>query len=353
MPSIVLFFAIISGLLSITLLADPLHETYDPQQNRVLTINGAADYPEIKPLLEEFHKAHPDISVNYTELSTRELFRKVATEQDPDIDIVMSSAMDLQIQLINDGLAQKFTSRETDSLPGWASWREEIYGYSYEPATISINRKYFEGLTIPKSRADLLSVIRKHPDRFSGKIGTFDITRVGVGYLLWAYDSQQTGSYGRILESFGAHHVRMFPSSSSMLSELASGQIGIAYNVLGSYSNSWALAHPDIEVILPNDYTTVLMRSLFIPKTAKNAADARTFINYLLSETGQKVLAEKSSLYPIREGLSDDGDLKSLRVSVRGPLRPIPLGLPLLVLNDKMKKQLLYEEWERALIEWE
>ncbi|MGB0204730.1 MAG: ABC transporter substrate-binding protein [Neptuniibacter sp.] len=348
-----LFMAIIAGFTASTLSADTLHETYSPTQNRVLTINGAADYPEVKPLLEEFHKQYPEITVNYTEYSTKDLFLEVSSKQGTSADIVMSSAMDLQIKLVNDGLAQKFTSSETKSLPAWASWRNEIYGYSYEPATISINKTYFKNTSIPKSRADLLSSIRKRPEVFTGKIGTFDITRVGVGYLLWAYDSQQTGSYGRILESFGAHQVRMFPSSASMLSELASGQIGIAYNVLGSYSNSWAQAHPDIEVILPNDYTTVLMRSLFIPKSAKNSADARTFINYLLSEDGQKTLAEKSSLYPIREGLAEDGDVKSLRVSVRGPLRPIPLGLPLLVLNDKMKKELLYDEWERALIEWE
>lgn len=346
------YIALIMSSSPIILRADQLHEAYVTSETRLLTIKGAVDYPELRPLLNRFQELHPNITVKYKEYSTRSLHEEVLANKD-NADVVMSSAMDLQIKLINDGFAQKFSSLETKSLPKWASWRNEIYGYAYEPATISINKTYFEGLTIPKNRADLLSVIRKHPDRFTGRIGTFDIIKVGVGYLLWAHDSQQTGSYGRVLESFGVHQVRMFPSSASMLAELASGQIGIAYNVLGSYANSWAQAHPDIVVILPEDYTTVLMRTIFIPKSAKNAIDAKKFSNYLLSDAGQKVLAQNSSLYPIREGLADDNDVKSLKVSVRGPLRPIPIGLPLLVLSDRMKQEFLYNEWERALIEWE
>ena len=112
-----------------------------------------------------------------------------------------------------------------------------------------------------------------------------------------------------------------------MLGALAAGEIMIAYNVLGSYAASWSEAHPDIVVVLPRDYTTVLMRSAFIPKNANNVANARRFLDYLLSEEGQQVLAEKSSfLSGTRRFGREMLRAKSLRVSAHGPLRPHCVG---------------------------
>lgn len=324
-----------------------------PSAETKLVISGAADYPEIKPILAAFSAKYPMIKVQYTEYSTRDLYLDAISNKSKGMDLILSSAMDLQIKLVNDGYAQPYRSSETAKLPTWARWRDEIFGYSYEPATIAVNKTFFGEDPIPQNRADMLEYIRRNAEITTGRLATFDIAKVGVGYLLWAHDSQQTGNYGRILESFGAHDARVFPSSASMLGALAAGEIMIAYNVLGSYAASWSKAHPDIVVVLPRDYTTVLMRSAFIPKNANNIANARRFLDYLLSEEGQQVLAEKSSFYPVREDLQGNVAAKSLRVSAHGPLRPIALGLPLLVLSDQMKRQLLLEEWERALIELE
>lgn len=337
--------------------ASPPDELEGPEfvmpETRSLRIDGAADYPEIRPILFAFEKRYPNIQVTFTEFGTRRLYHNFLENKRQRADLILSSAMDLQIKLVNDGYAQKHLSEQTQALPEWAKWRDEVFGYSYEPATIAINRKFFAGSPIPKNRADLLEFIRKRNPEILGRVATFDIRTVGVGYLLWAYDSLQTGSYGRLLESFGAHDVRLFPSSAKMLAALASGEIAVVYNVLGSYGNSWAKAHPNIQIVLPNDYTTVLMRSAFIPKEAKNPSDAKRFLDFLLSEEGQNVLARSSSFYPIREDLEGNITAKSLRVSAHGPLRPIALGLPLMVLSDQMKRQILLEEWERALLEWE
>jgi ABC-type Fe3+ transport system substrate-binding protein len=133
-----------------------------------------------------------------------------------------------------------------------------------------------------------------------------------------------------------------------MLQQLALGQIVIAYNVLGSYAHAWAGQYPVLNVIMPSDYTTVIMRSAFIPRAAENTLDAQRFLDFMLSLQGQQILADKSSLYPIREEVSGETGAQKLRLSNNSPLRPIPLGVSLLVLTDAMKRSLILEEWRSA-----
>lgn len=314
-----------------------------------LRIYGAADYPAIAPLFSQFQQRYPHVSIEYTEFNTRVLYQRFLTEQPRSPDLVLSSAMDLQIKLVNDGYAQTHQSRETEALPRWANWRNEIFGFTYEPAVIAINSDFMQGEALPRSRSELLSLIRSRGDQVRGKIGTFDIERVGVGYLTWAHDRQQSGSYGRMLESFGAHQARRFPSSASMLEALSRGEIVIAYNLLGSYALAWAKEYPVIEVVMPEDYTALVMRSAFIPKRAENLQDARLFLNHLLSLEGQQLLADHANLFPIRDDVTGEQSAHNLRRTTQSRFQPIPLGLSLLVHTDQAKRRLILDEWEAAM----
>lgn len=158
---------------------------------------------------------------------------------------------------MNDGFAQEFLSVEAPALPRWARWRNEIFGFTYEPAVLAINKRLLGDLPVPRSRAELLSLVRNNPGLFRGRIGTFDIEKVGAGYLTWAHDRQQSGSYGRMLEVFGSHQARRFPSSAAMLKALSNDELVVAYNLLGSYAQAWAEEHPEVLVINPEDYTTL------------------------------------------------------------------------------------------------
>ncbi|MBR9869351.1 MAG: ABC transporter substrate-binding protein [Oceanospirillales bacterium] len=342
--------AILLMIWNVQVYAETLYSLPAPEQPQSqLKIYGAADYPAIAPVLEQFQKKYPRISIHYTEFNTRVLYQRFLEEQPNSVDLVLSSAMDLQIKLVNDGYAQPHQSLETERLPRWANWRNEIFGFTYEPAVIAINSDLLKGESPPRSRSELLSFIRRKGDLVKGRIGTFDIERVGVGYLTWANDRQQSGSYGRLLESFGTHQARRFPSSSSMLKALASGEIVIAYNLLGSYALASAKQHTMIKVIMPEDYTALVMRSAFIPKRAKNLQNARLFLNYLLSLEGQQLLADRASLFPIRDDVTGEQTAHTLRNTTQSRFQPIPLGLSLLVHTDKAKRRLILDEWDAAM----
>ncbi|WP_299692464.1 ABC transporter substrate-binding protein [uncultured Vibrio sp.] len=357
-----------------------------------LLVRGAADIEEIRPLLVEFRRRNPDIELTYIEESTIDLYHNMLSGEYDSTDVIASSAMDLQVKLVNDGNAQPYLSLETQSLPSRAKWRNEIFAFTYEPAVIAYNHQLLE--TIAKepvselqTRADMLEFIRNYSDQMDGLIGTFDIDSVGVGYLLWSYDSQQTASYGRILESFGIHNAKLYSSSKAMLDALNKGKIAFAYNVLGTYANSVTRSNPHIKLLLPKDYTTAIMRTAFIKKDAPNPYAARRYIDFLLSINGQQILAESSSLSPIRTSVTSHSTGTSYSASnnhsaankrpaddhhlagnshvagnspikrselyfqqERGPIRSIPLGLRLLIMTDKLKREVLINEWKSALI---
>lgn len=348
---------ILLTLLTCLLCASPLRaETSyrvpaDEARPELLTVYGAADFPTIKPVLDAFTRRQPRIAVSYTEFNTQVLHTKLLRDAPFAPDLVMSSAIDLQFKLVNDGFAQPYYSEETALLPRWASWRDEIFGFTYEPAVLAINTRLLGAHPIPRTRAELLSLIRNDPERFRGRIGTFDIEQVGAGYLTWAHDRQQSGSYGRMLEVFGSHQTRRFPSSASMLEALSNDELVVAYNLLGSYAQAWAATHPEIHVVMPEDFTTLIMRTAFIPKYARHAHQAGLFLDFLLSEQGQRLLADQSHLYPVRESLEGYETGSSLRQLSDSRFRPIPLDLSLLVMMDKAKKQLILDEWETTMKE--
>ncbi|WP_417545456.1 extracellular solute-binding protein [Marinobacter sp.] len=315
----------------------------------LLQLYAAADFPVFEPVLAEFQKRHPDVAIRYSEFNTRVLYESYLERLPRSPDLILSSAMDLQIKLVNDGHARTHRSDETQALPMWAKWRNEIFGFTYEPVVIAINNKFLSEDQQPATRSELLDLIRQESDRLMGRIGTFDIENVGVGYLTWAHDRQQSGSYGRLLEAFGTNRARRFPSSSSMLRNVNGGEILIAYNVLGSYAKSWAELYPNVSVVMPDDYTALIMRSAFIPKRAPNPEIAHLFLDFLLSVDGQQLLADEADLFPIREEVVGELPAHSLNQQPDTRFQPIPLSLSLLMYTDQAKRRLIFEEWEAAM----
>ncbi|MFT2111428.1 ABC transporter substrate-binding protein [Marinomonas sp. 2405UD68-3] len=319
---------------------------FEPQLTElsVLDVYGAADYPEISPIINAFQRKYPTIKVIYTEWSTNSLYKAFVEEPQSRPDIMLSSAMDLQFKLVNDGNAISHTSAETERLPDWAKWRDQIFGFTFEPAVFAFNADVLGDQFVPHTRTQLVQFIQQNSQQLNNKIGNFDVEKTGIGYLVLGHDRLQTSSYFRLLEVLGKTNARSFTSSSAMLKALSTGELLLAYNINGSYANTWSGLHPNIKVVIPKDYTTVFMRSAFIPKQAKNTDDARRFMDFLLSDEGQSELSNKTSFNPLRQEVV--AEEKRVFIGNSSSLRPIPLDLSLLVFTDKMKREVILNEWE-------
>ncbi len=310
-----------------------------PQEiGSALKILSTTDADLFEPVIAEFLKTRPGMQVEYVVTSSTELM-KALSEENSAFDLAISSAMDLQTKLANDRFAIPHASTATAALPDWARWRQDLFAFTQEPAAIVLSRTAFEGLQLPKTREELIAALRQHPDRFRGRIGTYDLRHSGLGYLFATQDSRTSEIYWRLTEVMGALNTRLYRSSSTMIDDVASGKLAVAYNVLASYALSRG-DRDDFEVIFPADFTTVMMRTVLIPATAENPDDAEEFVDFLLRLAWQND-GKSSPLGPLFVDLQD---------SVNS-VRRIRLGPGLLIFLDAFKKRRFLTAWENAILQ--
>jgi len=306
---------------------------------RVLRVISTADVVLFAPVVDSFQDLNPDVTVIYTVVSSAEVPVAIAGE-DAAFDLAISSAMDLQMQLANDGWAQPFSSDVTQRLPDWARWNDRVFAFTQEPATLLLSRADFEGLPLPRTRQDLIAIMRDHADRFNGRIGTYDLRQSGLGYLFATQDGRSSETYWRLTEVMGALQTQLYCCSSEMIEDVASGRIAVAYNVLGSYAHARSDLADAIHVIAPDDFTTVMLRTALIPRTAAQPELAGMFIDHLISTVWNE--GGRGFSFP---GISPEA------MAVDASLRPIHMGPGLLVFLDRLKRQQFLAEWEAAVLQ--
>ncbi len=317
-----------------------------------LVIYSSTDLDRIESLIRAFQERFPGIAIDYHDLNTLDVYQRVISESDagaPTADLALSSAMDLQIKLVNDGYSAPYYSKETKALPGWANWRNEAFGFTYEPAVIIYNRALAPELKRVRTRFELAKTLSEQSLRLRNRVVTYDPEYSGLGYLFATQDAAQSEDFWYLARSLGDSGVQLMTSSASMINKVASGDALIAYNVLGSYALAQARENPDLAITIPQDYCLVMSRIAVITKATRNPQAAGQFIDFLLSREGQELIAGPASLYAIRNDISGEATAKKLQETANGPLIPIHLGPGLLVYLDRMKRKDFLSRWQRAM----
>jgi ABC-type Fe3+ transport system substrate-binding protein len=262
---------------------------------------------------------------------------------------IEGSALDLQIKLVNDGYAAAYKSTETDALPAWANWRNEAFGFTYEPAVMIFNKALAPQLAEVTTRFELARHLTDDVGTLKNRVVTYDPERSGLGFLFGTHDAIQSEDFWCLARSLGDMGVDLETSSAAMINKVASGEALIAYNVLGSYAKARARDNPDLAITLPRDYCLVMSRIAVIARTARNPGAAGLFIDFLLSRDGQELIAGPATLYSLRTDIQGELTAATLHRDAQGPLIPINLGPGLLVYLDRLKRQGFLERWRRAM----
>lgn len=315
-----------------------------------VVVYAATDKEIVQALIDDFEKRHPGIVVEYHDMHSTTLYQRVIDEaaDGGKADVVWSSAMDLQVKLVNDGYAQPHHSAETAALPAWAVWKNEAFGTTYEPAAIVYHKPAFRPEEVPDTHAALIELLEREPHRFRDRLTTYDPRQSGVGLLLHSQDAQSNPiAFWSLAKAFGNCGLHPYATSGSMLDAISNGWKLIGYNVLGSYALTRANNDPAIGVVLPRDYTLVLSRVAFITRQARHPQAARLWLDHLLSRHGQTVLARSAGLFAVREDVSTDNAM-GLRTQLGAAFRPIPIGSGLLAYLDQAKQREFLRQWEAA-----
>jgi two-component system sensor histidine kinase TctE len=320
------------------------------QPSSTLTIVGTTDEPLFRHFIEGFQREHADITVVYDETDTLPLFQGlVAGTLALDPDLIVSSAADLQMKLANDGYALAYDSPWLDALPTWARWRNEVFGFTFEPAVIVYNPALISAEDVPRTHLGLAELLETQTVRFAGKIATYDIGESGVGYLLAANDQFISSNFWRLASAFGRAKVRLSGSSPRILDAVDSGELALAYNVLGSYAFARRAESRNIQVVVPDDYVLVLTRSMLIPRSAPRADLGKAFVDFALSPAGQAIAAGPTALGALAGAFPDGFTSATISARGRGALQPIAIGPSLLVSLDQQRRDRFLATWREIV----
>ncbi|HTK00660.1 MAG TPA: extracellular solute-binding protein [Bordetella sp.] len=316
---------------------------------RLLVIAGTTDTPAAAPLIVAFQARQPDIAVEYREMGSRELYEATVSGKLQDADMLISSAADLQIRLANDGYAMRYDAPGADRLPPWAVWRDEVFGFAFEPAVIVYNPRRFTEATVPRSRQELLRLLETEREKLHGRVGTYDISRSSVGQVLAEEDEQVSSNFWGLTNALGQVGVRLSATTADILDAIERDELDIGYNVLGSYALARQAAGRGVGVIFPQDYVLVLPRSALIARHAPHPDLGRAFIDWLLSPAGQTEIANVSGLGPMVDDGGAGRNTDTVLTRTQGIVQPVVLGPALLVGLDRQRHARFVQNWTRLV----
>ena len=322
----------------------PMHE------GRVV-IYSTTDERLVGPLIRDFETLHPGLRVDYHDMNSGQIYKRFLAEQKTGgrADIVWSSAMDLQIKLVNDGHARVHRSAETAALPAWAIWLNEAFATTCEPIAIAYNKQQLAAADVPRSHAALARLLLDHPERFGNRLITYDPSRSGLGFMLHTQDQQANPVvFWSVAAAMGRAGVSQSASTGNMLDRIARGEVLLGYNILGSYALSRAVTDDAVGVILPSDYTLIMSRVAFIARSAPHPRAAGLWLDYLLSARGQRLLARQTGLFSVRDDVPANLSVAGLRQQLGSAFRPIALGTGLLTYLDRFKRDAFLRKWGDA-----
>ena len=317
-----------------------------------VVIYSALDTKAAGPLIKDFSALYPGIKVEYSDLNSTELYNRFIAEAasgQGSADVMWSSAMDLQVKLVDEGHALSYPSPEAPKLPAWAVYRNQAYGTTYEPAVFIYNKRLVPADEVPQDHAAFAKLIATKADKYKGKVTTYDIEKSGVGFMFVVQDTKYFPGMKELEQGFGASSYRVYGSTGNMLEKVSSGEHLLGYNVLGSYALVRAKKDPALGVVLPKDYTLVLSRVMFIGKQAKNPSAAKLWVDYILSQRGQKLIGGDVELFAIRNDVDAEYTAASLAKQLGPNIRPIPVSAEIVSYLDPKKRLDFLSDWKATL----
>jgi iron(III) transport system substrate-binding protein len=273
-----------------------------------LTIYSNTAEENWAPIFRDFQKKYPWVEkLSANDLDSDEVFQKVLSEQSTGsspVDMMVSNASTAWATFAErPDTLMDYESPELTELPDFAQLLPNVYAMSADPMTIAYNTALME--KAPTGIKSLADIAEADPGTYDGKITVRD-PESSFGFTVTRAFTEANPDGWSDLE-------RLLPmtkpetSSGTQLEKLVSGEY------LAGFFISGGPAFPVVEdsdglvdVVYPEDGTTVLPRGIGVASDAPHPATAKLFLDFVLSEEGQRAVAE-GGLSSYREGIEGPG----------------------------------------------
>jgi iron(III) transport system substrate-binding protein len=262
-----------------------------------LTIYAAIDADKLDTASKLFSARHPDIKINWVRDSTGIIHARLMAEKDnPRADVVFGMAATSMLTMDAEGMFLPYTPEGVERLdPKYRDKREPnhwvgIYGWA---GAICFNTIEAEkhGLPAPKSWMDLLDPV------YAGHVTMPNPASSGTGFLdvsawIQIFGEKEAWDYMDKLHNNIAAYTH---SGSKPCNQAASGEytVGVSWPYRGALLKEKGAP---IEVIVPVEGVGWEMQAVAIMNGTKNLDDARTFLNWSISDEAMQFYSETASV---------------------------------------------------------
>jgi len=269
---------------------------------------------EARKLLDLFAKRHPYLQTHLVRGSTFDLVRRVDREiaqgqVQADVLHVLDPAV--FVDLRRRGELHTYNPEAARAIP--AEFQDPGRWWAMRAVTICMayNTRRLNQADLPHTWPDLLD------PRWRGKVGLKDAQTGGSAYAQYYLLREEYGaSYWRAVRAL---QPRLYRSEDDTLQALMSGEIDLAGGILG-YSVYQAATRKGlpVEPILPKDGVPMIIGPLAILSRAPHPHAAMLFVDFSLSQEGQRAITEIIGCYSARADVAPPpgrpalGDLKLL-----------------------------------------
>jgi len=293
----------------------------DESRQRSIVLYSSADTELVKLVTDLFEK-DTGIKVRWTgdteQTKNTGLVQRILAEKDaPKADVWWSSEPFGTIRLAREGLFESYTSKKTeDSLPG--GWPSSLrapdnswYGFAQRARVIVYNSEKVRKSDVPRTVAGLTD------PRFKGRVGLarpqFGTTGGHMAAIAQIYGDEAFRAW---LKALAENRVRLYDGNMSVVRAVSTGELLVGLtdtdDVWAGQRNKWPVElayEPNdvasspmgtfkggkLEVMTLGAGPLLLPNTIALLKGSKNTKDAQRFIDFVLSEKVEKLLADSDS----------------------------------------------------------
>jgi iron(III) transport system substrate-binding protein len=251
-----------------------------------ITVYSAGPANLIDRLAKGFTKSS-GVNVGVFQGTTGQVMARIEAEaSNPVVDVLISASWDTAQDFARRGWLDAYTSPNAASVPaefksdGAVAQGISALGIAWNPSS---------GTPKPVDWADLSGAA------FKGLVTIPDPAQSGASFELVAALQARTGDW-RLFDALRANGAIVAGANAQALNPVLQGAKAAVFGAVDYISLDQKANGESIDVIFPVSGTVVAPRPMMILKSSKHAAEARKFIDYVLSPEGQ---AEVAGVYLI------------------------------------------------------
>ncbi len=314
-----IFIAIILGIFLLAacspggLTSDPGSGSGDPADDARLVIYSGRSEALLQPVLEAFSEAYPEIEISLKAGSNSELANAILEEQaNPQADVFITTEVFTAQALAMQGVFQPYQPEAAISFPtGYVSPDNLWVGLTMRARIIMYNTDLVSESEVPTSIDALTDEV------WRGQVATTSSTNgsmlAQIASMRQILGDEATEAWLRDLIN---NDTTFFGGHTDVRKAVGAGEF--ALGLVNHYYYHLQLAEgSNVGVVYPDqgeDQIGLLTNATAaaVIRDANNPRSAETFIDFLLSETGQRLFAEQNYEYPILSGVATLAEIQPL-----------------------------------------